>query len=117
MKTTKNYRAHLREQALDCFHNTGSWKFGSGDTSSLFISLLDDIDTLEAKLKWYQSGDVHTCHEECARPMCVLHRKCVWQDDLLKRAKGIMGALDIANDLQWLVDYKKGPIAPAPRTE
>ncbi len=35
------------------------------------------------KLSWYQSGEIHTCHAECQRPFCVLHRQ-------LESARGVI---------------------------
>lgn len=35
------------------------------------------------KLSWYQSGEIHTCHADCQRPFCVLHRQ-------LESARGVI---------------------------
>lgn len=34
-----------------------------------------EIAALKDKLSWYQSGDIHTCHDQCERPMCVMGRE------------------------------------------
>ncbi len=51
MKTTKLRRDHAYLCAKDSFDNTGSWKYGTGDTTKLIIDLIDDLSELEAKLE------------------------------------------------------------------
>ena len=46
-------------------------------------SLEAQLAEANKKLSWYQSGEIHTCHAECQRPFCVLHRQ-------LEEARGVI---------------------------
>ena len=46
-------------------------------------SLKQQLAEANKKLSWYQSGEIHTCHAECQRPFCVLHRQ-------LESARGVI---------------------------
>lgn len=73
--------------------NMNEGAYGEDQVRTLQMAF-DDIDTLEAKcaelenkLEWRRFGDIHTCHDECKRPGCVLHRKMEWQAEMLERAE------------------------------
>lgn len=42
-------------------------------------------DGLAKRLAWYESGDVHTCHDECERPQCVQYRRLTRYEEALRR--------------------------------
>lgn len=46
-------------------------------------SLEAQLAEANKKLSWYQSGEIHTCHADCQRPFCVLHRQ-------LESARGVI---------------------------
>lgn len=46
-------------------------------------SLEAQLAEANKKLSWYQSGEIHTCHAECQRPFCVLHKQ-------LESARGVI---------------------------
>lgn len=69
--------------------------------------LARDVAELEKKFEWYQSGDIHTCHGKCKRPICVLRRKSNWQAEMLQRAKEIMRTSGEYG--RWLFDLERGP--------
>lgn len=67
------------------------------DASLTVRWLVQDIDTLAARvedlkkqLSWHESGYIHTCHAECKKPMCVLHRKVRHQAEMLERAEQVI---------------------------
>lgn len=65
MKTTKEQRIRLRDEAYDCFCNTGSWKRGSADTSRFIMDCIDDLSELEAKLDKCREALRFYSSEEC----------------------------------------------------
>lgn len=46
-------------------------------------SLEAQLAEANKKLSWYQSGEIHTCHAECQRPFCVLHRQLEKADKVI----------------------------------
>lgn len=54
----------------------------TGDGMGNILAALTDIETLErdrdearAALENYKAQSIHTCHDQCQRPMCVLRRE------------------------------------------
>ena len=55
-------------------------------------------EELEKKLRWYESGHIHTCHSECQRPLCIFGRRI---DALEGRLKDINSWLKRMSELKW----------------
>lgn len=45
------------------------------NANARIASLEAQLAEANKKLGWYQSGEIHTCHADCQRPFCVLHRQ------------------------------------------
>jgi hypothetical protein len=48
---------------------------------------LDEIERLRAALANEQARGVHTCHEHCERPMCVMQRAITERDSIIERLR------------------------------
>ena len=79
--TTEQIIATLRE------HN--EWRRGGEgemlDPKTIGEAIEAACDALE-ELENHKASSIHTCHDNCKRPMCVLRRE---RDDLLDRLTGL----------------------------
>jgi hypothetical protein len=54
---------------------------------ALELDAADEIERLRAALANEQARGVHTCHEHCERPMCVMQRAITERDSTIERLR------------------------------
>jgi hypothetical protein len=54
---------------------------------ALELGAADEIERLRAALANEQARGVHTCHEHCERPMCVMQRAITERDSMIERLR------------------------------
>jgi hypothetical protein len=58
---------------------------------------IDEIERLRAALANEQARGVHTCHEHCERPMCVMQRAITERDSMIERLRARLAELETEN--------------------
>jgi len=69
----------------------------------------DEIERLRAALANEQARGVHTCHEHCERPMCVMQRAITERDSMIERLRARLAE---AERLETELIYAAGRMSP-----
>jgi septal ring factor EnvC (AmiA/AmiB activator) len=77
---------------------------------------LAEIERLRAALANEQARGVHTCHEHCERPMCVMQRAITERDSTIERLRARLGNVTAWRDTyQAEIERLRAALAEAER--
>src|SRR5687768_18488272 len=75
----------------------------------------DEVDaqiaTLTARIADLEARDIHTCHDQCERPLCVANRRVAELEKDAARYRGIRdGSVSVYDILEHVGDGYNGPV-------